>query len=61
LLTKTQLIEQLRLFTIKSTNKHGYVNITTEAMSEVLADLEACITIEYAEEVTDEQMQFDLK
>jgi hypothetical protein len=61
LLTKTQLIEQLRLFTIKSTNKYGYVNITTEAMSEVLADLETCINIEYAEEVVDEQLQLDIK
>lgn len=60
MLTKSQLIEQLRLSIIKSTNKHGYVNITTEAISEVVIDLEELINIEYVEEVLDEQFSFDI-
>ena len=61
MVTKTELIKKLRQSIVSNTNKRGYVDITEETVADIVSDLEQLINIEYAEEVVDEQLNFNIE
>lgn len=57
MLTRAELVKKLRDIIVQQTNKHGYLDITEETVTNVLTDLEGLIYIQYKEENINEQLE----
>lgn len=58
--TRSELINILKKSFIDKTNKKGYIDMNKKIATLILEDLEQYLTLEYKEEVSPEQLSFNI-